>query len=221
MELPKVSALLWKAYAAGQVGEEEAQALSDLIEIRKALPHAGKPAQRRVGSRPRSPASMERRRSWAASGHLPPQVACRFTVAEQAVLTVVAVEIRTKGACRLHNGAIAAIAGVGVTVVKNAIREARELGLINVQERRLTAWRNDSNIITVRDPAWSAWLRLRRRGVGSEPRPARNTREETGAPSARRAADKRGLGQHRPDRPGSRIEFSGGSAARWSGFSFS
>jgi len=53
-ELPRVSAALWKAYAAGQIGEGEAQALSDLIEARKALPAPQKPAQRRVGSRARS-----------------------------------------------------------------------------------------------------------------------------------------------------------------------
>src|SRR5215204_4118229 len=81
-ELPRVSAALWKAYAAGQIEEGEAQALSDLIEARKALPVAQKPAQRRVGSRPRSHASMERRRSWAASGAIPPQLAARFTLAE-------------------------------------------------------------------------------------------------------------------------------------------
>ena len=51
-ELPRVSAALWKAYAAGQIGEGEAQALSDLIEARKALPATQKPVQRRVGSRP-------------------------------------------------------------------------------------------------------------------------------------------------------------------------
>ena len=53
-ELPNVSALLWKAYAAGQVTEAEASALSDLIQARRALPAAQKPVQRRVGSRPRS-----------------------------------------------------------------------------------------------------------------------------------------------------------------------
>src|SRR5215216_1359244 len=86
--LPKLSAVLWKAYAAGSVTETEASELSDLIEARKALPAQEKPVQRRVGSRPRSPASMERRRSWASSGHMPPQIACRFTLAEQAVLAV-------------------------------------------------------------------------------------------------------------------------------------
>src|SRR5215204_6090993 len=103
-ELPRVSAALWKAYAAGQIGEGEAQALSDLIEAKKALPATQRPVQRRVGSRPRSPASMERRRSWAASGHLPPQLAARFTLAEQAVLSVVAAEVRTRGACTLTLG---------------------------------------------------------------------------------------------------------------------
>src|ERR671932_965519 len=94
--LPKLSAVLWKAYAAGSVTEAQASELSDLIEARKTLPASGKPVQRRVGSRPRSPASMERRRSWAAAGRLPPQIQCRFTLAEAAVLAVVAVEVKKR-----------------------------------------------------------------------------------------------------------------------------
>src|SRR4051812_29780768 len=70
-ELPAVAALLWKAFAAGQVSEAEAAALSEAIEARRALPPPQKPVQRRLGSRPRSPASLERRRRWAASGALP------------------------------------------------------------------------------------------------------------------------------------------------------
>ena len=62
VELPKVSALLWKAYAAGTVSETQAQSLAEMIEARKALPATQKPVQRRLGSRPRSPASLERRR---------------------------------------------------------------------------------------------------------------------------------------------------------------
>src|SRR3982751_5533845 len=82
VELAKVASLLWRAYAAGQVTEAEAQALSDLIEARRALPAPPKPLRQRLGSRPRSPASMERRRRWAASGALPPALAARFTLAE-------------------------------------------------------------------------------------------------------------------------------------------
>jgi len=52
VELARVAQLLWKAYAAGQVTEAEASALSDLIEARRALPPAPKPVPRRLGSRP-------------------------------------------------------------------------------------------------------------------------------------------------------------------------
>src|SRR4051794_4945531 len=89
VELTRVAQLLWRAYGAGHITEAEAAALSEAIEARRALPAPQKPVQRRLGSRPRSPASMERRRRWAASGAMPPQLACRFTLAEQAVLSVV------------------------------------------------------------------------------------------------------------------------------------
>src|SRR3954471_12884003 len=141
-ELSNVSSLLWKAYAAGQVSEDQASELSDLIESRRALPAVAKPAQRRSGSRPRSSASMERRRRWAAAGCRPPALAARFTLAEQAVLAVVGAEHRKRGDCRLTNGELADVAGVSVTTVKNAMRHARALNLISVEERRLSAFRN-------------------------------------------------------------------------------
>ena len=60
---------------------------------------------------------MERRRSWAAAGRLPPKLAARFTLAEQAVLAVVAVEVARHGACTLTIGHIAALTGVSATTV--------------------------------------------------------------------------------------------------------
>src|SRR5215204_5725570 len=142
VELPKVSALLWKAYAAGTVSESDAADLSNLIEARKALPAPQKPVQRRLGSRPRSDASMERRRRWAASGCLPPQIAARFTLAETAVLAVVSAEVRRHAACTLTIGHIAALAGVCGQTVRNALRAAQQLGFVHVEQRRLSAWRN-------------------------------------------------------------------------------
>src|SRR3954463_7507589 len=59
VELAKVSSLLWRAYAAGQVSEAEASELSDLIESRRALPAPQKPMQRRLGSRPGGVACFE------------------------------------------------------------------------------------------------------------------------------------------------------------------
>src|SRR4051812_48274180 len=173
VELAKGSSSLWRAYAAGQVTEAEAQALSDLIEARRALPAAQKPVQRRVGSRPRSPGHMERRRRWAASGCLPPALAARFTLAEQAALAVVAAEHRKRGDCRLTNQEIADVAGVSITTVKNALRAARTINLLSVEERRLSAFRNAPNIVRIVSPEWRAWLRL---GGGGKSGPRSPTR---------------------------------------------
>jgi hypothetical protein len=117
---------------------------------------------------------MERRRSWAASGRLPPKLAARFTLAEQAVLAVIAVEVVRKDACTLTLEHVAALAGVCRTTVKNALREAVSLGLIRVEERRLSAWRNLPHRITITAPEWVTWLRIGRRGEGAKshfPRP--------------------------------------------------
>lgn len=191
--LPSVTALLWRAFGDGTISEAEAEVLSGLIEARtdapalRRLPHAVRAtspgssaeahtrqdtpqdresAARRpsVGSRPRTDTSMERRRRWAASGRLPPGLAARFTLAEQAVLALVAAEVARRKDCRLAVGHLAAIAGVAETTVRNAIREARKLGFLTVEERRVTGFRSDTNIIRVISPEWTAWLRLARRG---------------------------------------------------------
>src|SRR4051794_926779 len=169
VELAKVASLLWRAYAAGQVSEAQASELSELIESRRALPAAQKPLPRRihVGSRPRTPASLERRRRWAASGALPPALASRFTTAETAVLAVIAAEALKHGRCTLVLDHIAALAGVSRTTVKNALREAQRHGLVRIEEQRVSAWRNAPNVVTITSREWSAWLQMRRRGVGA------------------------------------------------------
>ncbi|GJD44917.1 hypothetical protein AFCDBAGC_2786 [Methylobacterium cerastii] len=171
--LPAVASALWKAFGEGHLSETEAEALSGLIEARqqsdiersveRIANRTGAP-RTGVGSRPRTDASMERRRRWAASGRLPPGLAARFTLAEQAVLAVVAVEVAKRGDCRLAVGHIAAVAGVSETMVRNALREARTHGLVTVEERRLARFRNDTNIVCVVSREWTAWLRLTRSG---------------------------------------------------------
>ena len=187
--LPSVTALLWRAYGDGQITEAEAEKLSALIEIRRARSggrqqgqssnptetgtllaaeapqdRQNRPRRASVGSRPRTEASMERRRRWAASGRLPPGLAARFTLAEQSVLALVAAETARRGDCRLAVPHLAAIAGVAETTVRNAIREARRLGLVTVEERRVTGFRNLPNIVRIVSPEWTAWLRLARKG---------------------------------------------------------
>lgn len=187
LTLPQMTALLWRAYGEGRVTEAEAEVLSGLIEARTDAPAArrfspatpaasnsgdSQPAQdtaasarRAVGSRPRTNASIERRRRWAASGRLPPGLATRFTLAEQAVLALVAAEAVRRKDCRLAIGHLAAIVGVAETTVRNAIREAVKLGLVTVEERRVTGFRNDTNIVRIVSPEWAAWLRLARKGA--------------------------------------------------------
>jgi predicted transcriptional regulator len=111
---------------------------------------------------------------------MPPQLAARFTLAEVAVLAVVAAEVRTKGSCSLTIGHIAALAGVCRKTVKNALREAEALGFVRVEERRLTAWRNAPNRVTVTSPEWHAWMRMRRRGEGVKAYPPRIPKERVG-----------------------------------------
>ncbi|MCJ2099019.1 helix-turn-helix domain-containing protein [Methylobacterium sp. E-046] len=191
--LPAVTAALWRAYGEGKVTEAEAEALSGLIESRQTksdtvsclrspvsrtgnaeksgigFDRVGSP-RKAVGSRPRTDASMERRRRWAASGRLPPALAARFTLAEQAVLALVAAETARRKDCRLSIENMAAVAGVCRSTVKNAVREARQLGLLTVEERQITGFRNDTNVLRIISPEWLAWVRLARKG-GSDLRP--------------------------------------------------
>src|SRR4051794_22818073 len=197
-ELPAVSALLWRAYAAGTVSESDAADLSALIEARKAIPATPKPARRRFGSRPRSDASMERRRRWAASGCLPPQIAARFTLAETAVLAVVSAEGRQHAACTLPICHIGALTGVCGQTVRNALRVAQRLGFVHVEQRRVSAWRNRPNRVTILSPEWTTWLRMARRGGASkfvEATPTQEKNEGTLALRNRgRAAERQGAG---------------------------
>lgn len=192
-KLPGVAAALWRAYGAGQVSEAEAETLSALIDARRALPAAPVAARRAVGSRPRTDTSMERRRRWVASGWLPPALAARFTMAEAAVLAVIAAEVVKRGDCRLCLEHIAAVAGVSRTTAKTAIRQARALGFITVEERRQTTWRNLPNIVRITNTTWTSWLHHARRertmggGVGTAP----GTSTGSQIPGHSRGADQR------------------------------
>lgn len=163
--LPEITKAMWQAFTEGAITEVEAEDLHGLIEARKVVPATSSSSRKSLGSRPRSPASIERRRRWAASGGLPVALASRFSLGEQAVLAVVAAEVAKHGRCTLHIGHIAALAGVGMTSVRNALREAGHLGLINIERRPLTHWRNLSNRVAIISPEWLAWLRLGRGGA--------------------------------------------------------
>lgn len=218
--LHEVSAALWKAFAAGGLGEAEAGAISELIEARKTAKDpaiTGPAAPRRVGSRPRTDASMERRRRWAAAGRMPPQLAARFTLAEAAVLAVVAAETAKRGDCRLCHEHVAAVAGVSRTTVKAALRRARMLGLVTIEERRAAAWRNLANVVRIVSREWQAWMRLARRspepGGGGKCPPATNTSVQGSGRQRPAEAEKRVSGGRKAGRP----REPGGGASRTDG----
>lgn len=188
--LAAVASAMAQAYGAGGLTDEQYEQLDGLLAARRrvaqatpvrmqtlatacaplvpaaAPPHQGEGTasarpHHRTGSRPRSAESAARRRRWAAAGYLPPRLAAAFTAGEQAVLGVVAMEIGKRGMCTLAVGHMAALAGVCATVAKRALRQARVLGLITVEERRLTGYRNDTNVLRIASAEWAAWLRLR------------------------------------------------------------
>jgi hypothetical protein len=94
------------------------------------------------------------------SGIVPAKIAASFTVGENAALSVIARQCQRGGTCSLPIDAIAALAGVSRTVVKDAQREARKLGLIHVRERRIPGRKNLPNVIRVISREWTAWLKL-------------------------------------------------------------
>ena len=171
--LADLSAAVWKGFACGAVSEQDAQQLAEEIAARKIVPPKPAVSRKPVGSRPRSPAHMERRRRWTGSGWLPPQIAARFTMAETAVLSTIAAEVARRGLCRLTIGHIASLAGVGRSTVKNAVRQAAALGILTSEEWRLTAWRSAPNTVRVVSAEWRAWLKMRdRKRAGDHPRQA-------------------------------------------------
>jgi hypothetical protein len=196
MKLAEVGEAMWRAWAVGHVSDTEAEELSNLIETRKAIPATEKPTQRRVGSRPCSSVSMERRRSWAAAGRLPPTLAAKFTLAEQAVLAVVAAEVKKHGACALTIGHIAALAGVSETTVRNALRQAQALALVTIEERRRTAWMNYPNKVSIVSREWSMWLRL---GTGANLRTPRVQESKSGLAQKRENIDSGSFFRQRQD----------------------
>jgi hypothetical protein len=102
------------------------------------------------------------------------------TLGETAVLAVIASEMTKRGACTLAIGHIAALAGVCATTAKNAFRAAHGLGLIRIEERRLTAWRNLPNFVTITSPEWLSWLRIGPKGGGGKFVPGTHTDSKNG-----------------------------------------
>lgn len=97
-------------------------------------------------------------RHLAASGPMPPGLACKFTVSELAVLRIIGDEVRQHGHCDRCVDEIAARAGVCRRMVQTAIREAARLGLLTIEERRREGRRNLPNVVRIVSKEWTSWL---------------------------------------------------------------
>ena len=113
---------------------------------------------------------MERRRRVASCGALPPEAAGWFTEGQRAALSVVGREAaRGRPWCDWPLDRIAALAGVGRTTARDALRLAERLGLVRVQERRRRGAKSDTNVVSVTGKAWWRWLRRGPKGgLGEE-----------------------------------------------------
>src|SRR5215210_7927503 len=122
---------------------------------------AGRPSifpPRRLQRAPKRPVAIARRSHLAASGPMPPALACKFTVSELAVLRIVGDEVRLHGCCDRCVDELAARAGVCRRMVQNAIRDAARLGLLTIEERRREGRRNLPNVVRIISKEWTIWL---------------------------------------------------------------
>src|SRR3954453_1649816 len=168
--LDHLSRSIWQSLAAGAVGDDDAQALAERLHARRSLLRgdlkpvglpAGRPSifsPRRLQRAPKRPVAIARRRHLAASGPMPPALACKFTVSELAVLRIVGDEVRQRGHCGRCVDELAARAGVCRSLVKNAIRTATRLGLVTVEGRGGGGAGTPANGVTIVSKEWTSWL---------------------------------------------------------------
>lgn len=169
-QLNEINRQVWSAWSAGVLTDAQAQEISDQIQSRKRVlpcPKAtptSSPAgflKPRVRLRKPSPdriRSIERRRRLAASGPLPPALACHFTTGEIAALRIVADDVRQHGTCSDYIDAIADRSGTSRSVVKRAIAIAIELRIIIRIERRRRGFVSDTNILRIISREWMTWI---------------------------------------------------------------
>jgi hypothetical protein len=169
--LDHLSRSIWQGLAAGTVADDDAQGLAERLHARRGLIRGdlkpagiaavGRPSifpPRRLQRAPQRPVAIARRRHLAASGPMPPALACKFTVSELAVLRIIGDEVRQHGHCDRCVDELAARAGVCRRMVQNAIREAARLGLLAIEERRREGRRNLPNVVRIVSKEWTMWL---------------------------------------------------------------
>jgi hypothetical protein len=170
-EIDSIIKDVWCLCTDGRLSTDEVEILDETARARRETIEAARrkppesPALPRptLSRRERSPerqASIERRRRMVGTIAMPPVLAAKFTWGEVAVLRVIGDQVKRHGACSLYIDAIAAMSGMRRTTVQNALRQARRLGLITVEERRPPGRRKSlTNIVRIVSEEWLTWLR--------------------------------------------------------------
>jgi hypothetical protein len=185
-----LSRQLWQAHAAGHIPDQDAQTLAERLHGRRcdsgvaqgalfrlassATPAKGQTAPRAFLRTPESKSpdrrcSIERRRRLAASGPMPPTLACQYTVGELAVLRIVGDEIHSKGTCDRSLNEIAARAGVCRKLAQLTLRLAARDGLVTIERRPRPGRKNLSNVVRIIAQVWVTWLRHRNHRPSGDP----------------------------------------------------
>jgi len=87
----------------------------------------------------------------------------RYTEGQQAVLCIVAGEVKRQGVCDLQIGEISALASVGRTNVQTTLHKARRLGHIKVTELRVRGRESlTSFVVEIVSPQWLTWIKRAR-----------------------------------------------------------
>lgn len=167
--LDAASRLLWRAVAAGEVGEADAQRIAEEVQARRGgagtrspgtrpLSRSVFPPTRRSPKSPDKIASRLRKRRCASAGAMPPGIAALFAEAERSALSIVTAEVRRHGRCVLPYDAIAARAGVSRSTAKRAIRAAEAAGLIARRVRPQAGRKHLPTVVKIISREWRQWI---------------------------------------------------------------
>jgi hypothetical protein len=194
LEIDELIRCVWRCHLDGAIEEGEAARLIEYAELRRPERGAGRPDRvakfatlcrpnlRPVGSfkvrsrfprrrEQRSPdrqSSYDRRHRLAYSGVLPRHLTPHFTIADMAIMRIVADEYKRGGTCELPLGQMAARAGVCRKTAQRSIQKARDERLISVEERPVRGRLHKPHIIRIMSLEWLKWLRRGTDGAAND-----------------------------------------------------
>lgn len=168
--LDTLNKAIYADWGAGRLSDDAAQALAEAVQARRSAsrysetpltPRRSLFPPKRPQRTPDRAASRARRRTHARARWMPDHLAALFTDGELAALSIVAQEIAARGRCTFPMAKIAALAGISETTARNAFREARAHGLIEIEERPQHRAPHLPNVLRIVAPAWLAWIERR------------------------------------------------------------